>query len=141
MSKSPASEPPTWRWIVTEVITKSRFLEPTRSHISLSASSMALPSRVSVSTRLNSSEAGGWPSSTTLWIACRKLCPAFSEAAIVIRRSGSWSSNAFRRRRALNQTKTTGSERPMPKPARIISVGAAETAATSAKTKLEPSAM
>ena len=37
MSNSPASEPPTWRWIVTAVITNAKFFEPTRSAISASA--------------------------------------------------------------------------------------------------------
>ena len=30
MSKMPARLPPTWRWIVTAVMTNSRFFEPTR---------------------------------------------------------------------------------------------------------------
>ena len=49
---------------------------------------MGRPSRVSVSTRLNSLLAGGWPSSTTAWIPCRKLSPALREAASVIRGIG-----------------------------------------------------
>ncbi len=58
MSKRPASEPPTWRWIVTAVIANSKFFEPTRSAISASASSIGRPRPVSVSTRLNSSDRG-----------------------------------------------------------------------------------
>ena len=54
MSKRPASEPPIWRWIVTAVITNVKFSEPTRSAMLASASSIGLPSCVSVSTRLNS---------------------------------------------------------------------------------------
>ena len=54
MSNRPASEPPIWRWIVTAVITNVKFFEPTRSAMSASASSIGLPSCVSVSTRLNS---------------------------------------------------------------------------------------
>ena len=73
MSKSAASEPPTWRWIVTAVITNEKFFEPTRSAISPSESSIGRPSCVSVSTRLNSRAAGSMPSSTTDWIPWRKL--------------------------------------------------------------------
>src|SRR5438034_589972 len=40
MSKSPARLPPTWRWMVTAVMTNWRFFEPTRSAISSSASSI-----------------------------------------------------------------------------------------------------
>ena len=54
MSKRPESEPPIWRWIVTAVITNVKFSEPTRSAMLASASSIGLPSCVSVSTRLNS---------------------------------------------------------------------------------------
>ena len=48
----------------------------------------------SVSTRLSSLLAGSRPSSTTLCRPCLKLWPAFSDAASVISRSGSWFSNA-----------------------------------------------
>ena len=104
MSKRPASEPPIWRWIVTAVITKEKFFEPTRSAMSTSASSMGLPSCVSVRTRLNSLAAGSAPSSTTDWMPWRKLWPAFSEAASVISRSGSWFSNRFTRAEAFDAT-------------------------------------
>ena len=112
MSKMPAMLPPTWRWIVTAVTTKETFFEPIRVAISASASSIGRPSRVSVSTRLNSLLAGGWPSSTTAWIPWRKLWPAFSEAASVTSRSGSWSSIAASRRFALHQTTTIGTAPP-----------------------------
>ena len=98
MSKMPARLPPTWRWIVTAVMTKRRFFEPTRSAISASAPSIGRPRRVSVRTRLNSLAAGPAPSSTTAWIPCRKLWPALSDAASVVSTSGSWSSIAARRR-------------------------------------------
>ena len=88
MSNRPASEPPTCRWMFTAVITKEKFFEPMRSAVSCSAASIGRPSCVSVRTRRSSLAAGSWPSSTTLWIPCLKLCPAFREAAIVISRSG-----------------------------------------------------
>src|ERR671936_563888 len=81
MSKRPASDPPTWRWIVTAVIANSKFFEPTRSAMSASASSIGRPRDVSVRTRFSSWSAGGWPSSTTACRPCLNECPAFSEAA------------------------------------------------------------
>jgi hypothetical protein len=75
-----------------------------RSAVSASASSIGRPSWVSVITRPSTLLAGSWPSSTTVWIPCLKLCPALSEAARVTSRSGSWFSNAFIRRRALKET-------------------------------------
>ena len=97
-------------------MTKSKFFEPTRSAISRRESSIGRPSRASVITRLNSAAAGGWPSSTTFWIPCRKLWPALSEAASVISRSGSWFSNAASLRFAFSQTTTNGTDAPAAKP-------------------------
>ena len=54
-----------------------------------------------MTTRPNSLRAGSWPSSTTARIAWRRLWPARSDAASVIRTSGSCSSNARIRLRAL----------------------------------------
>ena len=56
--------------------------------MSASASSIGRPSRVSVSTRLNSSLAGRLPSSTTAWSPCLNEWPAFSDAAIVDQQVG-----------------------------------------------------
>ena len=89
---------------MTAVITKEKFFEPIRSAVSASASSIGRPSRVSVMTRPSSVLVGSWPSSTIVWMPCLKLWPAFSEAAIVTSMSGSWSSKAAIRRRALNAT-------------------------------------
>ena len=107
-----ASEPPTWRWMVTAVMVNSKFFEPTRSDMSLSASSIDRPSPVSVSTRLNSADAGGCPSSTTAWSPCLNEWPAFSDAAIVISRSGSCVSNAASLRRIRCQTTMYGTNAP-----------------------------
>ena len=60
MSKRPARLPPTWRWIVTALMTNSKFLEPMRP-ISPRASSIGRPSRVSVRTRSNSLATGSCP--------------------------------------------------------------------------------
>ncbi len=98
--------------MVTAVRTNSRFFEPTRRDISASAPSIGRPRRVSVSTRWNSLDAGSWPSSTTAWMPWRKLCPAFREAATVVRRSGSCASNAFRRRLARRFTQPYGMYAP-----------------------------
>ena len=86
------------------MITKAKFFEPIRSAVSESASSIGRPRRVSVMTRPSSLLAGSWPSSTIVWMPCLKLWPALSEAASVTSRSGSWSSKAFIRRFALNET-------------------------------------
>ena len=57
--------------------------------MSPSASSSGRPRPASVSTRCNSSLAGGCASSSTAWSPCLNEWPAFSEAAIVVSRSGS----------------------------------------------------
>ena len=76
--------------------------------MSARASSIVLPSCVSVRTRRNSFAAGSAPSSTTDWMPWRKLCPALSDAAIVISRSGSWFSNSLDARLALKETTQSG---------------------------------
>ena len=89
-------------------------------------------------TRLSSLLAGSWPSSTSVWIPCLKLWPAFSEAASVTSRSGSWSSKASIRRFALNVTQRYGSSAPMPRAISIPSVERPVNAAKSISRKPHP---
>ena len=112
VSKSPASEPPTCDWTLTAVATYSRSAEPMRSHMPVRAWSSGRPSRSSPSTRLNSSEAGGLPSSAIARIAGRSPCPARSVEAIVESTSGSCRSNAFLRRAAASRRTSSGTPSP-----------------------------
>ncbi len=113
MSNSPASEPPTWFWIVTAVTMNEKFFEPSRSAMSAIDASICRPRLASASTRWNSFFAGSCASSTIVWIPCLKLWPAFSDAATAISRSGSCSSNAFRRFLALCMTNRIGIDAPI----------------------------
>jgi len=109
--------------MVTAVIANSKFAEPTRSAMSANASSSGRPSPASVSTRRSSSLAGGLLSSTTACSPCLNECPAFSVAAIVVRRSGSWFSNAFALRRTRIVTMKYGIAPPKSIPANVRSAG------------------
>jgi hypothetical protein len=124
--------------MVTAVITNEKFLEPSRSEVSARASLIGRPSFVSVMTRPSSLLAGSWPSSTTVWIPCMKLWPALSEAASVTSRSGSWSSKALIRLRALNHTQPYGSSAPTANATSRTNVDCAVTAAKIPSTKALP---
>ena len=98
MSISPARLPPTWRWIVTAVMTKSKFFEPTRSAISCerllhrAAEARLGEHALELLARRRPALVGD------VCRPCRKLWPALSDAASVISRSGSCFSNACVRR-------------------------------------------
>ena len=75
---------------------------PTRSASASSASSAGRPRRISATTRWNSAAAGWAISFATVSSDCRKLCPARSDDAMIVRTSGSCSrSLSARRFRAL----------------------------------------
>jgi hypothetical protein len=92
-----ASFPPTVCWIRMAWTIQSRSRICRRAAMRPRASTTGSPSRVSDTSRLNSSARGGSDSSVIIWMARRNVCPAESDEAMRVRASGSWASKAFLR--------------------------------------------
>ena len=83
---------------------------PTRSASASSASSALRPRRTSATTRWNSVAAGCAISFATVSSACRKLCPARSELAMIVRTSGSCSRSFSARRFSATRSTSVGTQ-------------------------------